>query len=124
MIAVPSREAAERIRRCGGTMLSSGPIQPPMLGAAVGSARVHTSSEFPAFHVAGLMQERGFLCCICVFPAVPMNRPGIRFTISRHNHREDITSFVAALAQSLALGRRQAILQPDSQPVQLMQALQ
>jgi cysteine sulfinate desulfinase/cysteine desulfurase-like protein len=29
---------------------------------------------------------------------VPVNRPGIRFTICRHNQIEDIDSFVAALA--------------------------
>ncbi len=129
VVALPTREAAERIRRCGGPMLFSGPIQPPMLGAAVGSARLHTSIEFPylqaelrerieqcvalvgerdlqragvhktpifqtqcdsprvAFSVARLMQERGFLCCICVFPAVPINRPGIRFTILRNVSR-------------------------------------
>lgn len=157
VIAVSSREMADRIRRCGGPMLFSGPIQPPMLGAAVGSARLHTSSEFPrlqaelhdriaqcvalvgerdlqlagiqhtpifqtqcdsprvVFNVAKLMQERGFLCCICVFPAVPMNRPGIRFTISRHNHQGDIIAFVDALEECLALGRHQAILQPEAE---------
>lgn len=54
------------------------------------------------------MRARGFYCCICVFPAVPMNRPGIRFTISRHNQPEDIHSFVEALAASLAEAQRSA----------------
>ncbi len=47
-LALPNREMASRIRRCGGPMLFSGPIQPPMLGAAVASARLHLSPEFPA----------------------------------------------------------------------------
>lgn len=149
-LALPDREILQRIRRCGGPMLFSGPIQPPMLGAAVGSARLHLSSDFPAlqaelqqrldlalqaieragielstparspifqaqcdspriaFTVAERMRKRGFYCCICVFPAVPMNRPGIRFTISRHNQPEDIQGFVEALAESLTEAKRSA----------------
>jgi 7-keto-8-aminopelargonate synthetase-like enzyme len=133
----------QRIRRCGGPMLFSGPIQPPMLGAGVGSARLHLSPGFAAlqaelqerlavglatiervglelttpacspifqaqcdsprvaFAVAERMRERGFYCCICVFPAVPMNRPGIRFTITRHNEPDDVKAFVTALAASV-----------------------
>jgi 7-keto-8-aminopelargonate synthetase-like enzyme len=54
-----------------------------------------------AFAVANRMRECGFYCCVCVFPAVPMNRPGLRFTITRHNDRQDIEAFVAALAESM-----------------------
>ena len=142
-IALPNHDALARIRRCGGPMLFSGPIQPPMLGAAVASARLHLSAELPlmqselrqrlhvamaaiertglqlttptvspifqaqcdsprfAFAVAERMQQRGFYCCTCVFPAVPMNRPGIRFTVSRHNEPADVQAFVAALAESV-----------------------
>jgi 7-keto-8-aminopelargonate synthetase-like enzyme len=155
MVALPSRAEAARIRRCGGPMLFSGPIQPPMLGAAVSSARLHLGAGFArmqselhqlidlcaaaarprsldlaadartpifqaecdspriAFKVSDLMSERGFLCCICVFPAVPMNRPGIRFTISRHNTAADIGAFVAALEECLALARRQVAGTPS-----------
>ncbi|HEU0301127.1 MAG TPA: aminotransferase class I/II-fold pyridoxal phosphate-dependent enzyme, partial [Longimicrobium sp.] len=35
----------ERVRLCGGTYVFSGPLQPPMLGAALASARVHLSEE-------------------------------------------------------------------------------
>ena len=45
------------------------------------------------------MRELGYYCCAVTFPAVPANRPGIRFTICRHNQSEDIDSFVAALAE-------------------------
>ncbi|MDI1476252.1 bifunctional aminotransferase class I/II-fold pyridoxal phosphate-dependent enzyme/GNAT family N-acetyltransferase [Polyangium sp. y55x31] len=42
----------ERVRMCGGTLLFSGPMQPPMLGAALASARLHLTPELPA------LQER------------------------------------------------------------------
>lgn len=143
-LALPNRELVSRIRRVGGSMLFSGPIQPPMLGAAVASAKLHLREDFVelqaelytrldlglealaqhgveivasprstifhtqcdsprrAFALVQRMRERGFYCCVCVFPAVPMNRPGIRFTISRHNAREDIEALAKALAGSLA----------------------
>jgi 7-keto-8-aminopelargonate synthetase-like enzyme len=143
-LALPNGELMKRIRRCGGPMLFSGPIQPPMLGAAVGSARLHLSDKFSALQAElseklalatraiedsrvtlttpahlpifqlrrdsprlayGLtkqLRERGFYSCPCCFPAVPMNHPGMRFTVSRYNQPEDIAAFVAALAQSLA----------------------
>jgi len=129
-------------------MLFSGPIQPPMLGAAVASARLHLSSKLPdlqselrgrleacaasvrkhglelaneeltpifqvpcdspriVFDVAEELRERGFYCCVCVFPAVPMNRPGLRFTITRHNTLEDIAAFVPELAECVSLAHR------------------
>jgi len=144
-LALPNRELVDRVRRCGGPMLFSGPIQPPMLGAAVGSARLHLGERFPAlqaelddrlalcigelektsldlgmldrapifqarcdspriaFAVAEDMKTRGYYCCVCVFPAVPMNRPGIRFTITRHNALADIPRFVSALVESFAV---------------------
>jgi 7-keto-8-aminopelargonate synthetase-like enzyme len=46
------------------------------------------------------MRDLGFYCCAVTFPAVPVNRPGIRFTVCRHNLLEDIDAFVAALAQA------------------------
>ena len=141
LLALPDQKLVTRIRRCGGPMLFSGPIQPPMLGAAVGSARVHLSDELPvlqaelrtrlelaaehatraelgldttrpspifqvacdspriAFRLADLMRERGYYSCVCVFPAVPMNRPGLRFTVTRHNELSDIPGFIAALRE-------------------------
>jgi 7-keto-8-aminopelargonate synthetase-like enzyme len=149
-LALPNRELATRIRRCGGPMLFSGPIQPPMLGAAVASARLHLDERFPAlqgelearldvcltellatevgltrrdlspifqvpcdsprmaFAVAERMRSRGFYCCVCVFPAVPMNRPGLRFTVTRHNDLDDIAPFVAALIASTEEAKQEA----------------
>lgn len=146
-LAVPDGELARRIRRCGGPMLFSGPLQPPMLGAAVGSARLHLSPKFPglqaqvhariqacsaalerdhsqielatsmrstifqlqcdspriAIAAGRAMKERGFYCCLCTFPAVPMNKPGLRFTMCRHNELADIEAFVSALGESVQL---------------------
>jgi 7-keto-8-aminopelargonate synthetase-like enzyme len=141
-LAVPSEALKLRIRRAGSTMLFSGPIQPPMLGAAVGSARLHLSEQFPSLQrelvskiahaaralerhqlvvgapaqtpifqlhcdssrmthaIVNRMRDLGYYCCAVTFPAVPVNRPGIRFTICRHNLNEDIDSFVAALADA------------------------
>lgn len=43
-----SAEERDRVRLCGGPYVFSGPLQPPMLGAALGSARVHLSDEIDA----------------------------------------------------------------------------
>ena len=45
-LALPSDALRRRIRHCGGTMVFSGPIQPPMLGAAVASAKLHLDPSF------------------------------------------------------------------------------
>ncbi|MCB0524594.1 MAG: GNAT family N-acetyltransferase [Lewinellaceae bacterium] len=45
MIIFPNDEMAQRVRNCGGTMIFCGPIQPPMLGAACASLRLHRSQE-------------------------------------------------------------------------------
>jgi 7-keto-8-aminopelargonate synthetase-like enzyme len=142
-LLLEGENAKTKIRRCGGPMLFSGPIQPPMLGAAVGSVRLHLSGAFPAiqaelhervehaaraitrtgmsvvaherspifqaqcdsprvvFAAHHLLHMRGYYCSVCVFPAVPMNRPGLRFTVSRHNTLEDIDAFIATLDQSI-----------------------
>lgn len=144
VLSLPNRDLLARIRRCGGPMLFSGPIQPPMLGAAVASARLHLDARFPAlqselaerleacsraiptttlrlagvdispifqaqgdspriaFAVADRMKARGYYCCVCVFPAVPMNRPGVRFTVTRHNPPEDVGPFLTTLSDCFA----------------------
>lgn len=48
VLVFPDEASRELVRKCGGTMIFSGPIQPPMLGAAVASARIHLSDELPA----------------------------------------------------------------------------
>lgn len=139
-LLLPDRKLVSRIRRCGGPMLFSGPIQPPMLGAAVASARLHLDPSFSslqaelalriehatqalrrtdiplasgdatpifmlpceapevAFDVVRRLRALGFYACPSTFPAVPVNQPGVRFTITRHNSLADIDDFVEALA--------------------------
>lgn len=41
----PDAEMRRKVRTCGGPMVFSGPIQPPMLGAALASARIHLSDD-------------------------------------------------------------------------------
>jgi 7-keto-8-aminopelargonate synthetase-like enzyme len=44
-LVFPNQEMAQLVRNCGGPMIFSGPIQPPMLGVACESARLHLSDE-------------------------------------------------------------------------------
>ncbi|MCB0676742.1 MAG: aminotransferase class I/II-fold pyridoxal phosphate-dependent enzyme [Saprospiraceae bacterium] len=44
-IVFPNEEMARSVRNCGGTLIFCGPIQPPMLGAANASVRLHRSEE-------------------------------------------------------------------------------
>jgi 7-keto-8-aminopelargonate synthetase-like enzyme len=46
VVVLPTPELQSLVRRCGGPMIFSGPIQPPMLGAAVASAELHLKPEF------------------------------------------------------------------------------
>ena len=129
-------EQVRRVRLRGGTLTFSGPIQPPMLGAAVASARLHLSAELPrlqaelrtridravqaaerqsvrvlahdrtpifflphdspveARSTARAFWENGFYVCPVHFPAVPMNMPGIRFTVSLLNEVQDIDALI------------------------------
>jgi 7-keto-8-aminopelargonate synthetase-like enzyme len=47
-LIVPSDEFRDRVRFAGAAMMFSGPIQPPMLGAAAASAKLHLQPEFAA----------------------------------------------------------------------------
>jgi len=140
-LALPSEALRRRIRNCGGTMVFSGPIQPPMLGAALASAKLHLDPSFEALqhelheririareaivrHALPVATEdwtpicmvqfdsaerarrtvneimaRGFYCCYSAFPAVPMDRPSVRFTLSRHNDLNEVARFVETLAE-------------------------
>ncbi len=44
-IVFPNEAWAKKVRQCGGTLIFSGPIQPPMLGAALASADLHLSDD-------------------------------------------------------------------------------
>ena len=45
VLLFPDQETANLVRICGSTMIFSGPLQPALLGAAIGSARVHLTNE-------------------------------------------------------------------------------
>ena len=49
----------DRVRFCGSSLIFSGPIPPPMLGAAVASAKIHLSKEMP-FLQNQLSERRAF----------------------------------------------------------------
>jgi 7-keto-8-aminopelargonate synthetase-like enzyme len=56
----PDERMHRRVKNCGGPMIFSGPIQPPMLGAAIASARIHLSSEISRLQIE--LQDRIALC--------------------------------------------------------------
>lgn len=45
LILCPTEEMKEFIKSTGATLMFSGPVQPPMLGAAIASAKIHLSGE-------------------------------------------------------------------------------
>jgi 7-keto-8-aminopelargonate synthetase-like enzyme len=47
VIIAPDKETARMIRTCGGPLITSGPLQPAVLGAAIASAHIHLSPELP-----------------------------------------------------------------------------
>lgn len=44
-VILPDDDLALRVRTCGKPLIFSGPLQPPLLGAAIASARIHLSRE-------------------------------------------------------------------------------
>jgi len=44
-LVFPNAQMHQQVKNCGGPMIFSGPIQPPMLGAALASAHIHLSPE-------------------------------------------------------------------------------
>lgn len=45
LLVYPNKTIRQLVRNCGKTMIFSGPIQPPVLGASVASAHIHLSDE-------------------------------------------------------------------------------
>jgi 7-keto-8-aminopelargonate synthetase-like enzyme len=45
VIAFPDEETYHKVRKCGSTLLYSGPLQPSVLGACIESAKIHLSDE-------------------------------------------------------------------------------
>jgi 7-keto-8-aminopelargonate synthetase-like enzyme len=135
-------EQRRRVRTCGATMLFSGPVQPPLLGAAIASARIHLSDEIEgmqrrlrarfdhcnrllaevdlpvlsspdspvrfigmgmprvAQRMTALLMEEGFFVNLGIFPAVPVKKSGIRFSLNLHQTDEDIERLVGSIARN------------------------
>jgi len=81
VLVFPDAESLRRVRSCGGPMIFSGPVQPPMLGAAIASARIHLSEEITWMQPELL--ERIRLCHDLLqkkaLPLVSPTMPPIRF---------------------------------------------
>ncbi len=45
VLVFPNKELARKVRTCGGPLITSGPMQPAALGAAIASAKIHLSDE-------------------------------------------------------------------------------
>ncbi|GAB4421685.1 MAG: aminotransferase class I/II-fold pyridoxal phosphate-dependent enzyme [Bacteroidia bacterium] len=56
----PDRASWQQVRDLGGTLIFGGPLQPPMLGAAIASAQLHLSDRLPAMQDALLQRIRRF----------------------------------------------------------------
>ncbi len=59
-LVFPEPEMRRRVRNCGGPPIFSGPLQPPMLGALLASARIHLSDEI--YERQAALQEKMQLC--------------------------------------------------------------
>lgn len=88
-----------RVQRLGGTMLFSGPIQPPMLGAAVASARVHLSDELPALQgqLRSLVRHANDALLAADLPLHAVNDVPIRFVrVGLAAHAQEIAARMLA----------------------------
>ena len=138
-----ANEAQKRlVRSCGGTLIFSGPIQPPMLGAACASAELHLNSairslqtnllnlihlcnqaigkyglpqveqnESPIFfipvgqldlstEIVKRVMNDGYNVNVAGYPAVPMNRSGIRFMMNLHLTPIDVENLMQSISRN------------------------
>jgi 7-keto-8-aminopelargonate synthetase-like enzyme/predicted N-acyltransferase len=142
-IVFPTEEERERVRVIGGPLAFSGPLQPPMLGAGVASARLHLSDEIVsyqqrlrervdlcnrlireaelpllvenespifflrvgefrhAFEVARRMKKEGMYVTPSAYPTVPIQRAGIRLSLTSAHELDDVARVVMGLAEHL-----------------------
>jgi 7-keto-8-aminopelargonate synthetase-like enzyme len=80
-ITFPDEESRRLVMSVGGPLIFSGPVQPPMLGAIVASARLHRSPELPARQELLRSRIRLFnrLAAEAAFPVVAESEAPIRF---------------------------------------------
>ncbi|MEM7368590.1 MAG: aminotransferase class I/II-fold pyridoxal phosphate-dependent enzyme [Bacteroidota bacterium] len=73
-IIFSNKEWKQQVRDCGGTLMFGGPIQPPMLGAAIASARLHLSDELMLLQ-AHLRQNISNFCEFASRHGIPLMKP-------------------------------------------------
>jgi 7-keto-8-aminopelargonate synthetase-like enzyme len=143
-LVFPDESMLKRVRHTSAPTNFTGPLQPPMLGAAVASARLHASPDLgrmqddllrridyanhragdlglPLLHrdtpvpirfiglgpqsasiaMATHLLQHGLLPSCALFPAVPVDQSGIRFTLTRHHQLEDIDHLLETIADYL-----------------------
>lgn len=143
VLVFATREQRDWIKDCLGTLAFCGPLQPPTLGAAVASARLHASdaivplqrklqeriqqlnaallasdrppvavTETPIFFVGiGLpkvtfdvveeLRRDGLHVTPSFYPAVPMRRSGLRFSLTTEHTEADIDRLVGSLQRAI-----------------------
>lgn len=73
------------------------------LGVATGDSTpiivIHYDSASTAQSVVRALRDRGFFSCVSTFPAVPMNKPSLRFTVSRHNSLDEVRAMIDNLVE-------------------------
>ena len=77
---------------------------------------IHYDSVPAAQSVVHALRERGFFVCISTFPAVPVNKPSVRFTISRHNSFGDIRALIEALSEVAVQRRTSELVPAEAEP--------
>jgi 7-keto-8-aminopelargonate synthetase-like enzyme len=71
VLVFPNEKEQKRVRNCGGTFIFSGPIQPPMLGAIVASAKLHLSADIKS-HQAELQKRVDYFVETCKTLKLPL----------------------------------------------------
>jgi 7-keto-8-aminopelargonate synthetase-like enzyme len=145
LLIFPDEESRHRVRCIGNGVVFSGPIQPPMLGACIASAKLHLSgeleeiqaqllekinfcraeiqrlglldvaySESPIFYIGvgslkvgynmmARMIKSGHYVNMGLYPTVPVNNTGIRFTLHNHLSKADISAMLECMAEHYPL---------------------
>jgi 7-keto-8-aminopelargonate synthetase-like enzyme len=71
VLVFPNEQIKRRVRNCGGTFIFSGPIQPPMLGAIIASAKLHLTPEIKT-HQAELQKRIDYFVETCKSFKLPL----------------------------------------------------
>lgn len=100
VLVFPDEKVKWKVRNCGGTMIFSGPVQPPMLGAIIASAKLHLSKEIETYQKE-LQKRMDYFIDVCKQFDLPLieeshspiffigvGKPGVGFNMVRRilNH--------------------------------------